>query len=186
MRDTEQTTPPRAAPEYHSPTNSGPDLFHTAGRYQVVPRTLCFLRHEDAVLLLRGGPHKWFAGHLNGIGGHIEPGESVLAAAQREVHEECGLITPDLTLRGIIHAEGGDSAGILLFIFTGSAPTRAVTGSEEGTLEWVPLARLTQVPLAASVEPLLTQIFTGEDGIIYGTWRYDAAGHLRATRIERR
>ena len=53
------------------------------GRYQVVPRTLCFVTHEDAVLLLKGAPTKriW-PGRYNGLGGHVEPDEDVLAAAQ--------------------------------------------------------------------------------------------------------
>ncbi|KQP63050.1 NUDIX domain-containing protein [Nocardioides sp. Leaf285] len=33
------------------------------------------------------------AGHLNGVGGHVEPGESALAAMVREFHEETGLTT---------------------------------------------------------------------------------------------
>ena len=63
-----------------------------AGRYAAVPRTLTFLLRGDEVLLLRGAPGKGrWARRLNGIGGHVEPGESVLAGALREVREETGL-----------------------------------------------------------------------------------------------
>ena len=43
------------------------------GRYQVVPRTLCFIIHDDDVLLLRGAPTKriW-PNKYNGVGGHVE------------------------------------------------------------------------------------------------------------------
>jgi len=62
-------------------------------RYAVVPRVLIFPFSADGkVLLLSGAPHKriW-AGLWNGIGGHIEAGESVLTAARRELCEETGL-----------------------------------------------------------------------------------------------
>jgi len=55
-----------------------------------VPRTLIFLERNGHVLLIRGGPDKWFAGRYNGLGGHVEPGEDVYTAALREVQEEAG------------------------------------------------------------------------------------------------
>jgi 8-oxo-dGTP diphosphatase len=68
--------------------------------------TLCFLLRgapPSAVLLghkKRGfGVNKWA-----GIGGRSEDGETVVAAACREVHEEIGVITPAAALqpRGVI------------------------------------------------------------------------------------
>ena len=68
-------------------------------RYQVIPRTLCFITYGDEVLLLRGGPHKrLWAGRYNGVGGHIEAGEDVHAATLREIDEETGLTVHDLRL----------------------------------------------------------------------------------------
>ena len=55
-------------------------------RYTVIPRVLIFPFASDGkVLLLKGAPHKriW-AGLWNGIGGHVEAGESIIQAAQRE------------------------------------------------------------------------------------------------------
>ena len=36
------------------------------------------------------------------LGGHVEPNEDVLTCARREVYEESGLTTTDLTLRGTV------------------------------------------------------------------------------------
>lgn len=165
-----------------APGDSGGDRFKTVGRYAVVPRTLCFIRHGDAVLLLQGGPRKWFAGRFNGVGGHIEPGESVRAAALREVREETGLTLPDLALRGLFHAQGGGTA-IMLFLFVGNAPHRMVTASDEGALVWVPLARLSDYPLVEGLEPLLTRLLNA-DTILFGTLSYDRQGRLIELRFE--
>jgi 8-oxo-dGTP diphosphatase len=51
-----------------------------------------FLRDEsDSVLLVRKLKPKWQAGHLNGIGGKIEDGETAISAMIREWKEETGL-----------------------------------------------------------------------------------------------
>ncbi|NLX42660.1 MAG: NUDIX domain-containing protein, partial [Chloroflexi bacterium] len=61
-------------------------------RYLVVPRTLCFISTESQLLLLRGAPDKrLWANLLNGLGGHLEPGEDPLSGARRELCEEAGL-----------------------------------------------------------------------------------------------
>ena len=60
--------------------------------------TLIFLLQADQVLLI----HKKTghgAGRINGPGGKLDPGESVLACAQRELREEVGLVARDLTCR---------------------------------------------------------------------------------------
>ncbi len=112
-------------------------------RYQVSPRTLIFLTHGDEVLLLRGAPDKrLWAGRINGLGGHVEPGEDVLSAARRELHEEAGLDAPDLRLRAVVHVAGTESLGVIFFVFVGSSPTREVRPSAEGTPIWVSLDRL--------------------------------------------
>lgn len=48
-----------------------------------------FTSDESEVVLLRKNRPAWQAGKLNGMGGHVEPGESYAAAMDREAAEEC-------------------------------------------------------------------------------------------------
>ena len=64
-----------------------------------------FLFAEDVVLLVRKLRPSWQAGLLNGIGGHVESGESFDDAMAREFKEETGL-----AIEGWVHFAtiGGD------------------------------------------------------------------------------
>lgn len=49
---------------------------------------------QERVLLIRKNRPDWQKGKLNGIGGHVEPGEFPVDAMTREFREECGLDVP--------------------------------------------------------------------------------------------
>lgn len=50
-----------------------------------------FSRDETRVLLTRKARPSWQAGRLNGIGGHVRPGETFNQAMLREAREELGV-----------------------------------------------------------------------------------------------
>lgn len=143
---------------------------HTRGRYTLVPRTLIFLQREHEVLLLRGAAHKWFAGRYNGVGGHVEPGETIIEAAAREVREETGASPTHLRLRAVIHITG--EPGVLLFVFTGALEGDIRPTTDEGTLEWVSLATLEHVPLVADLRWLLPRVLDEQREIVYATFTF--------------
>jgi 8-oxo-dGTP diphosphatase len=128
-------------------------------RYKLVPRVLCFVMDGARVLLLRGAAtKKIWPGVYNGLGGHVERGESIQAAAEREIFEEAGLPVRDLRLRGVVTIDTGPTAGIGLFVFTAKPAGDRLTSSEEGTLEWVPLSGIQDLPLVPDVQVLLERL----------------------------
>jgi 8-oxo-dGTP diphosphatase len=158
------------------------DLFRTTGRHAVVPRTLCFVFSGDLVLLLRGGPTKWFAGRMNGVGGHVEPGESVMAAARREISEETGLHVVDLKLRAVMHCQGGTGA-VMMFVFSATSDSRDIRQSGEGTLEWTPLDRIAEFPVLDDVRPLIERISSTRT-VSFGAIECAADGRLQKIEFE--
>lgn len=134
------------------------DPQQTQGRYCVVPRVLVFLTYGDRLLLLQGGPTKWFAGRFNGIGGHVEPGEDVLSAARRETQEETGLAVADFDLVAVIHVHSGPPPGVMLFVFTAEVPSDEVVTSKEGILTWVSRESLQTLPLLEDLHWLLPRL----------------------------
>jgi 8-oxo-dGTP diphosphatase len=153
------------------------EQFRSRGRYTVIPRTLVFLTNGDDVLLLKGAPTKrLWAGRYNGLGGHVEPGETIAAAALREVREEAGIAPEEVegfTLRALVNIEGTPQ-GVLLCIFTGRSRTRVVRASAEGTPEWVPIDQLDRLDLVDGDRFL--PCLLGESGILYGHQRLGADG----------
>ncbi len=132
----------------------------TAGRWLTLPRTLCFVTHGSDVLLMKRGEHKRvYPGRYNGVGGHIERDEDPLTGAVREIQEETGLDVTDVQLRGVLHVDAGEPTGILVFVFTAVAVSRAFTDCDEGTLEWVPLDAVDDLPLVEDLPVLLPAVF---------------------------
>ncbi len=151
-------------------------------RYQVVPRTLCFVRHGDEVLLLKGAPHKriW-ANRYNGLGGHVERGEDLLHSVVREVHEEAGLDVHDVRLAAVVHADGGDpQIGILFFVFMAWAEGKDVIESPEGSLEWVSVYDLPTAEMASDLPVILPRMLALPAGAapLFLSYHYDADDQL--------
>ena len=133
-------------------------------RHLVTPRVTLFLERAGRWLFIEGAAHKWWAGRLNGIGGSVEPGESIRAAAERECSEETGLSPTELSLAAIAHIRSAPS--VLLFCFRGHLPEGELQPCDEGTFHWVSLDQLEQpdLPLMPDLPFLLPKILFHRPG----------------------
>ncbi len=156
----------------------------SADRYQVIPRTLTFITHGDDVLLLRGAPDKRLWPNLyNGVGGHVERGEDVLASARREIQEEVGLDNlREMQLRAVVNIEtSGANPGIMMFVFTASSPTRVVRASAEGTPEWIARQELPVEHCVPDLPHLLPRVLSlrPSQPPLFGRYWYDDRDQLQ-------
>ena len=157
-----------------------------ADRYLVVPRTIIFILKENQVLLQKASEtKKIFPGYYNGVGGHIERGETPLEGARRELQEETGLSCEDLRLTGTIHIDVNEQQGILLFVFYGSQVTGTITESSEGELHWIYRSEIQNLKIVEDVPELIqNSMLSIELGKrFFAKYLYDLEGR-KTTHIE--
>jgi 8-oxo-dGTP diphosphatase len=131
----------------------------------------------DKVLLIHRNrrPNDPHLGKYNGLGGKLDPGEDVVACLRREIREEAGLECDTLVLRGTISwpgfgKQGEDWFGFLLRIDRWSGQPRSE--NPEGTLDWVDVKRVLDLPLWEGDRHFLPLVFERTERQFHGVMPY--------------
>ena len=114
-------------------------------------------------------------GKYNGLGGKVEAGEDVVCAMRREIREEAGLECASLVLRGTISWPGfGKNAEDWFgFIFRIDRWTGVpLKENHEGTLEWVAIERIADLPLWEGDRFFLPLVFAKDAPPFHGVMPY--------------
>lgn len=151
-------------------------------RYTLIPRVLIFPVNETGqILLLEGAKDKkiW-AGFWNGLGGHVEQGESLLHAANRELLEESGLVAEKLIFCGQVLVDTNQSPGIIFFVFKAKRLQGELRASEEGKLGWYSLQSALKLNLVEDLYTLLPLVMRQRASArpFWGHYQYDDEGQL--------
>lgn len=114
-------------------------------------------------------------GKYNGLGGKLEPHEDVAAGMRREILEEAGITCDAMHLRGTISwpgfgLNGEDWLGFLFMVtrFSGTP----LASNPEGTLEWVEVDRLMELPMWEGDRHFLPLVFDGDPRPFHGVMPY--------------
>ncbi|HRI87029.1 MAG TPA: 8-oxo-dGTP diphosphatase [Candidatus Hydrogenedentes bacterium] len=115
-------------------------------------------------------------GKYNGLGGKLHADEDVVACMKREVREEAGIECTDMKLRGTISWPGFGPNGEhwLGFIFRIDAyDGEPFRDNEEGTLEWIAIDRILDLPLWEGDRHFLPLVFSAEEKTFHGVMPYE-------------
>lgn len=151
-------------------------------RYTFIPRALVFATRGDSVLLLKGAPDKRIWANLyNGVGGHIEQGESPLEGAHREFLEETGLPLISPWLAALVTINTGTTPGIGMYVFRGAVGNGEFIPSQEGSLEWVNFTDIPKLPLVEDLPVLLPKVLqrTPAEQPLFAHYFYEDQQNLR-------
>lgn len=93
--------------------------------------------YADQKILLGYKKRGFGAGYFNGFGGKVEPGETVEAAARRELLEEAGITANELELAGILDFTfAHDQKELEVYVYRVTKYDGLVTETEEMCPGW--------------------------------------------------
>ena len=126
-----------------------------------VRATLLFVWRDGALLLIRK-KRGLGAGKINGPGGKIDPGETPLQAAEREVEEEVGVRPVGTIERGILRFEFVDGLRLQVQVFTAPDCIGVPGESDEAVPMWVPISAIPYDEMWADDRIWLPRMLAGE------------------------
>jgi len=109
-----------------------------------IQATLCFILHENRVLLLKKNPGLFGAGKWNVPGGKLQPNETAEHCAVREVYEETGLVVESPRRVGTLvffKHNGRQDPDWIAHVFLTDEFFGTIKEGKEGILRWYPIDR---------------------------------------------
>lgn len=99
--------------------------------------TLGFIRYEDEILMINRMKQPW-KGCWNGVGGKLEPNESLSESMKREIEEETGIrVQPkDIIYKGKMTWSPNDGSYLHIFLIDVKEKIKTPIQTEEGILDW--------------------------------------------------
>ena len=147
--------------------------------YTPIVATLGYVLSPDRnkVLLVHRNarPGDQHLGKYNGLGGKLERDEDVLSGMRREIREEAGIECISMRLRGTIGWPGFGKRGEdwLGFVFVVDAFSGTPFDSNpEGTLEWIALERMHELPMWEGDTHFLPLVFDADPRPFHGVMPY--------------
>jgi 8-oxo-dGTP diphosphatase len=147
--------------------------------YTPIVATLGYVLSADgkqALMIHRNArPGDQHLGKYNGLGGKVERDEDVAAGMRREIREEAGIECGTMRMRGTISwpgfgKQGEDWFGFVFVIedYTGTP----LTANPEGTLEWVDVDKIEDLPLWEGDRRFLPLVFDQDPRPFHGVMPY--------------
>ncbi len=112
-------------------------------------------------------------------GGHVEPGESFVESAIREVKEETGLDITNLEPCGVIHwvhRDRGDRYVVFLYK-TSRFSGKLIDETDEGRVFWIDVDEIYDLKLSNNFDKYIPMFF-GKASELFGLWREDEPDYL--------
>ncbi|MCH3961092.1 MAG: 8-oxo-dGTP diphosphatase [Solobacterium sp.] len=117
-------------------------------------------------------------GRWIGVGGKLEPGESMLQCMHREIFEETGLNALSLELRGIVYFTYTDHDAEKIYVYTCDSFEGSLKDCDEGTLQWINEDQILSLHLWDGDRIFLERILEGDHTTFCYQLSYDTEGTL--------
>ena len=106
-----------------------------------IQATLCFILHDNRVLLLKKNPGLFGAGKWNAPGGKLQPKETPEQCAAREVYEETGLEVQPRNVGTLVFFkyDKREDPDWIAHVFLTSEFHGTIKEGKEGILRWFPV-----------------------------------------------
>ena len=145
--------------------------------------TLCYIEKDGCWLMLHRTKKKNDINHDKwiGVGGKFEEGESPEDCLLREVREETGLTLTEYRFRGLVTFVSDEAPTEYMHLFTATGYTGPLRDCDEGTLEWVPIEQVENLPLWQG-DKLFLSLLQSEECFFSLKLRYEGEKLVEAIR----